>query len=88
MLLGVGPLIVPEPFFRTGFVFSMFWTALVTLFSYLAANYIGESILLINKHMDETKLLEGENGSLVTSENENNSGEEDDPKTIRTFDHV
>ena len=41
LLLGVGPLIVPEPFFRTGFVFSIVWTTIVILFSYCSASFIG-----------------------------------------------
>ena len=52
LLLGVGPLIVPEPFYRTGFFFSVVWTVIVCLLNYISASYIGESIVLINKHMD------------------------------------
>lgn len=88
LLLGVGPLIVPEPFFRTGFVFSIVWTTIVILFSYCSALFIGESIILINKHKDESVLSEGNQSSLVTSENEPVDGDRDEPKTIRTFDHA
>lgn len=41
ILLGVGPLIVPEPFFRAGFIFTTAWTVVVWLISFNAANYIG-----------------------------------------------
>lgn len=44
LLLGTGPLIVPEPFFRAGFIFSTIWTLVVLAISYNAASYIGESI--------------------------------------------
>jgi amino acid permease len=50
LLLGTGPLIVPEPFFRAGFLFSTLWTILVLAISYNAAVYIGESIELLNSH--------------------------------------
>ena len=53
LLLGVGPLIVPEPFFRTGFFFSIVWTIIVWYMNYNSACYIGETIVLINKHIDE-----------------------------------
>jgi hypothetical protein len=49
ILLGVGPLIVPEPYFRAGFVFSTIWTVFVFIISYNAAMYIGESIELLNE---------------------------------------
>ena len=52
LLLGVGPLIIPGPFFRAGFFFSIFWTVFVCLLNYNSASYVGESILLINQHMD------------------------------------
>lgn len=58
LLLGVGPLIIPEPFFKAGFFFSLFWTIVVCLLSLVTSSYIGESIVLINKHMDETKLAQ------------------------------
>ena len=41
ILLGVGPLIIPEPFFRTGFLFSFIWTIVVCLLGYNSAHYIG-----------------------------------------------
>jgi hypothetical protein len=41
LLLGVGPLIIPEPFFRTGFFFSAVWTIIVCLMNYKAASYVG-----------------------------------------------
>jgi hypothetical protein len=41
LLLGTGPLIVPEPFFRAGFCFSTLWTIFVIFISYNAALYIG-----------------------------------------------
>jgi hypothetical protein len=56
LLLGVGPLIIPEPFFRAGFFFSLVWTIVVCLLSFMSTSYIGESIILINRHMDEMKL--------------------------------
>jgi len=44
MLLGVGPIIIPEPFFEAGFVLSICWMAIILLLSFNSAMYIGESI--------------------------------------------
>jgi hypothetical protein len=41
LLLGLGPLIIPSPFFHTGFYFSIFWTIIICLLNYLSASYIG-----------------------------------------------
>jgi hypothetical protein len=41
LLLGAGPIIIPEPFFRAGFVFSTAMTLVIFLISYNSANYIG-----------------------------------------------
>lgn len=41
LLLGVGPLIIPEPFFRTGFFFSLVWTVIVCLLNFKSASYVG-----------------------------------------------
>jgi hypothetical protein len=41
MLLGVGPIIIPEPFFEAGFVLSISWMAIILLLSFNSAMYIG-----------------------------------------------
>lgn len=44
LLLGTGPIIVPEPFFRAGIVFSSIWGLIILFLSYNSAIYIGESM--------------------------------------------
>ena len=44
LLLGVGPIIIPEPFFEAGFILSFLWFVVVFALSFNSANYIGESI--------------------------------------------
>lgn len=44
LLLGVGPIIVPAPFFEAGFVLSLIWLVIILLMSYVSALYIAEAI--------------------------------------------
>ena len=60
VLLGAGPLIIPEPFFRAGFFFSIIWTLVVGILSYITIRYVEESIILINKHMSKNSLISNE----------------------------
>lgn len=41
LLLGTGPLIIPEPFFEAGFVLSTIWFIVILSLSYNSALYIG-----------------------------------------------
>jgi amino acid permease len=40
MLLGVGPLILPMPFFKAGLVLSTIWITIITVLSYNSTIYI------------------------------------------------
>lgn len=40
LLLGVGPLILPMPFFDAGIVLSIIWMVIITFLSYNSARYI------------------------------------------------
>ena len=40
LLLGAGPIIIPEPFFRAGFIFSTALTLIIFLVSFNSAKYI------------------------------------------------
>jgi hypothetical protein len=40
LLLGVGPLIIPTPFYKAGIVLSSIWMVIITFLSYNAALYI------------------------------------------------
>lgn len=50
LLLGAGPIIVPEPFFEAGVILSTIWTALILAISLNSAMYIGESMEKIKKY--------------------------------------
>jgi hypothetical protein len=41
LLLGVGPIIVPEPFFEAGYLLSSLWIAVIMALSLNSAFYIG-----------------------------------------------
>ena len=84
ILLGTGPLITPEPFFRAGFVFSTIWTCIVCFLSYITIHYVEESIILINKHMNEKSILSLEEQKEEDEVLESEGGV---TKFIRTFDH-
>ena len=43
-LLGVGPLILPMPFFDAGIVLSIIWMVIICLLSYNSAMFISESM--------------------------------------------
>lgn len=69
LLLGVGPLILPEPFFNAGIGLSTIWMVVVCFLSYNSAMYVSESM---------SKLIQIEynssiSDSIITSEN--NQGE-------------
>jgi hypothetical protein len=40
MLLGIGPLILPMPFYNAGMLLSIFWMLIVTILSYSSAMFI------------------------------------------------
>jgi len=44
LLLGVGPLIIPMPFFDAGIVLSIIWMIIICLLSYNSAMFISESM--------------------------------------------
>jgi len=56
LLLGAGPIIIPEPFFRAGFIFSAALTLVIFYLSYNSANYIGESIQKIAEHQSKNSV--------------------------------
>lgn len=41
LLLGTGPIIVPEPFFEAGILLSIIWTTIIFSISFNSALYIG-----------------------------------------------
>jgi hypothetical protein len=47
LLLGVGPLIIPAPFFQAGILLSTIWMIVISLFSYNAALYIAEAMFTV-----------------------------------------
>lgn len=50
LLLGAGPIIVPEPFFEAGVLLSTIWTALILAVSLNSAMYVGESMEKIKRY--------------------------------------
>lgn len=47
LLLGAGPIIVPEPFFEAGALLSLIWTGIILALSLNSAMYVGESMQAI-----------------------------------------
>lgn len=41
LLLGAGPIIVPEPFFEAGALISTIWTVVILSLSFNSASYVG-----------------------------------------------
>ena len=50
LLLGAGPIIVPEPFFEAGALLSLIWTVIILALSLNSAMYVGESMQAIARH--------------------------------------
>ena len=57
LLLGVGPIILPMPFFDAGLALSGIWMVIICLLSYNSAMYISESM---------NKLVQLEHNSRVS----------------------
>lgn len=47
LLLGVGPLILPMPFFKAGIILSIIWLIIISFLSYNSAMFIAESMAKI-----------------------------------------
>lgn len=56
LLLGVGPLILPMPFFYAGIVLSIIWMVIVCLISYNSAMYISESMAKLYQYVAEKQV--------------------------------
>jgi hypothetical protein len=50
LLLGVGPLILPMPFFDAGIVLSTIWMITICLLSYNSAMFISESMSKLHQY--------------------------------------
>ncbi len=61
ILLGVGPLIIPAPFFQAGVLLSTLWMIIVVGLSYIAGMYIIESMAKVSDLMYKSK------NSLISS---------------------
>lgn len=67
LLLGVGPLILPMPFFDAGIVLSSIWMIIICLLSYNSAMFISESMAKLNQHQYATRQSLTLSQSLITS---------------------
>lgn len=69
LLLGVGPLILPMPFFNAGIVLSIIWMVIICFLSYNSAMFISESMSKLHQ-IDFNNRTSGLTltDSLVTSE--------------------
>jgi amino acid permease len=89
LLLGAGPIIVPEPYFEAGILLSTLWTAIILAISFNSALYIGESMEKIRRHQKKLNLSE----TVITSPDHVDSilSQEDDPlleKEFESYDHI
>ncbi len=53
LLLGVGPLILPMPFFDAGIALSSVWMVVICLLSYNSARFICEAMLKLRSYVDQ-----------------------------------
>ena len=67
LLLGVGPLIIPMPFFDAGIILSIMWMIIICIISYVCALFINESIGKVRQHdfnnSNSSLLLNDENSN-------------------------
>lgn len=91
LLLGVGPLILPMPFFDAGIVLSILWMIIICLLSYNSAMFISEAMSKLHQYTytnrDTLTLVD----SLVTSEEHDLAAEEankiEEEKSLQ-LDHI
>lgn len=67
LLLGVGPLILPMPFFDAGIVLSIIWMVIICLLSYNSAMFISESMSKLHQYTYENRESLTLVDSLVTT---------------------
>lgn len=85
LLLGVGPLILPMPFFDAGIGLSIIWMIIVLLLSYNSAMFINESMGKVRQHDYNLKKEE----SLISgiSEEEDLFSVDEDQVEHKSYDH-
>lgn len=86
LLLGAGPIIVPEPYFEAGALLSTIWTAIILSLSLNSAMYVGESMQAIAKYQ-----AQGQATETIISETDNHDSlisNEDSPLLERDFESI
>lgn len=57
IILGSGPLIIPQPFYQAGFILSTVWYFVIGFISFLCAEYIVETLARTNAIKATNNLL-------------------------------
>lgn len=77
MIMGSGPLIMPQPFYQAGFILSTLWLFVIGFTSFICAEYIVETLARTNVLKNQQKMLtEDAKVSIITEESMDNEREE------------